>query len=105
MFINNDKFIFSFLILFDHNPSFGNKVLDEPDTALEELNKGAQYAQNTLVSELVDNGLYASTKKNVKCRVFALPVFPEYHTNIFPTNYDADKFLQISGIFLFIFNK
>ncbi|XP_044762057.1 DNA helicase MCM9-like [Coccinella septempunctata] len=97
----NDNHHFSininFIVLFDNDPSLGNRVLKEADTTLEELNKGAQHAQSILISELANNGISASTKNNVHCRVYGLPICPELHRNLFPKNCDANKFLQISG--------
>lgn len=71
--------------------------MKEADNLLGELNEGAQKAQKILITDLLDNGTEASFKNNVHCRVYGLPICPELHRNLFPKNYDANKFLQVSG--------
>lgn len=48
----NDSHHFSininFIVLFDNDPSLGNKVLKEADNLLGELNEGAQKAQKNI---------------------------------------------------------
>lgn len=85
----------------------GNQILKSPEKALEECDKSVQIVQECLLTDLKEDmkAEGCSIKRNIHCRIYALPICPELHRYLLPDNQDLGMFLQIAGnlsLFLFI---
>ncbi|KAK4881303.1 hypothetical protein RN001_004622 [Aquatica leii] len=86
----------NFIELFDVETKLGNKLLKDPEEALEELDCWVLHVQEMILQECSDKTNLVF-KRNVHARVYGLPACPELHRTVFPRNEDLASFLQITG--------
>lgn len=80
--------------MFEYDTNLGNKILKNPEEALDELDEWILNVQENLIGEIKEKTML---KSNIHARVYGLPVCPELHRDIFPRNEDLDLFLQVTG--------
>ncbi|KAJ8946610.1 hypothetical protein NQ318_007211 [Aromia moschata] len=84
----------NFIVLYEHHPDLVVDLLKEPEKCLEEWDRIAVKTQMVLLKEANDS---SQLKNNVHCRMYQLPVSPDFRRTVFPGNDDAGKFIQVSG--------
>lgn len=77
-----------------NNHKLANSLLKEPEVSLEEWDCALMQIQHDLTLEYDRKFIF---KKNMRCRIYGLPLWPEIHRNNLPENDDLNRFLQITG--------
>lgn len=88
--------------MYENQPNLGLELLHEdPDKCLSEWDAATLPAQMAVLKEV---DAQCELKPNVHCRIYQLPAWSYINRSIFPNNKDVGKFLQISGMWILLWN-